>query len=165
MIGALLLFTLISLVTFCIYVIKKRSFSNLVWFRAGLGVSAWCLFIFIMVESIIFVSHRNDFSALAQYTNEVRDLKEKFEQKTSELTFLISKHKEISEQEIEAINDVDIFFQQNPELKTADVKTVLKEYVETKKRKKMTERNIVEREERIKYRAASHWVLILPDSK
>lgn len=165
MIAILILALLISLIIFCIVIIKKNLCSNLAWFKAGLGVSSWSLFVYIMVQAIVFVSHNGDFKEVKRHTSELRNFTEQTERNKSILSFVLSKKGEFSKSEIETIESADKFFKDYPNLKTDDVEKVLVAFLEAKTGKEEMGKKLLARKLSIKERSASSWVLILPKNK
>lgn len=159
----ILLFALLSIIIFCIVSIKRGVYSDITWFRVGIGLFSSILFVFIMVQAITFVKHKDDIYTIKKYSLKLQDLEEKIKAKKTLLSFILSKQKDISGIELDTIKNVDDFFSSNPKLKREEMEKVLTEYVEVKNEKDEAERILEERKDRKRLRAARHWAIILPE--
>ena len=163
MIAILILSVILGIMIYSVVSIKLKICDDSTWYRVGFAVSAWFLFLFIVIEAIVYTDHNRDREALNRYNVMINELKEEQRLSKSVLSFVISKYPGAKDIKIDAIEKKDIFFKNYPELDNQEVVKVLTDYLDIKDKKLELKKKVKEREERIIYRSNHPWVFILPN--
>lgn len=105
------LITLLFLMTCFLTILKLRLCKNPVWYKVGFAVVGWFLFLFIMIESMIYMDQIIDYKTLDKYNNIVNNIREEERLSKTVLEFVMSKYPELNDVKIEEIEDEKgIFF-------------------------------------------------------
>ncbi|MGR3317554.1 MAG: hypothetical protein ACUZ8O_03670 [Candidatus Anammoxibacter sp.] len=162
MIAIILLAILLAMMIYCIAIIILKLCNNTTWYKVGFVVPAWILFLFLVIEAMIYMDHKNDFKTLSEYSKITNELNEKGSLAGTVLSFVISKYPEHNDIKINEIKTIDGFFQNYPDLNVEEVKNTLPDYLEIKNNLESIKTKSETIEDRILYRSNSPWVLILP---
>ena len=144
-------------------IIKLRLCKNLIWYKIGFAVVGWFLFLFIMIESMIYVDQIFDYKTLGKYTDIANNLREEERFSKTVLEFVMSKYPEFNDVKIEEIEDENGIILNNQHLKIETVQRVLTDYLRIKANKERVEKEIATIKKQIENRTNNPWVLIVPD--
>ncbi|ODS32904.1 MAG: hypothetical protein SCARUB_01956 [Candidatus Scalindua rubra] len=133
------LITLLFLMTCFLTILKLRLCKNPVWYKVGFAVVGWFLFLFIMIESMIYMDQIIDYKTLDKYNNIVNNIREEERLSKTVLEFVMSKYPELNDVKIEEIEDEKGIFLNNPHLKTEAVQKVLTDFLRIKANKERVE--------------------------
>lgn len=163
MIAIIILSVILAIMIYCIVSMKLKICNEMTWYKVGFAVSAWFLFLFIVIEAIVYTDHNRDREALKRYNFMVDELKEEQRLAKSVLSFVVSKYPGTKEIKIDEIETTEKFLKNNPELDNKEVVKVLTDYLDIKDKKSGLKKKAKEREERMIYRSNHPWVFILPN--
>jgi len=162
MISVILFSSFIAIIIYCIIVIKLKFSKNTAWYKVGLSVTAWLLFMFILFESAMYTVQSHDYDALNNFEKVRNELTEKEHLARTVLSFVISKRSDKNTVDIEEIHTADKFFKNYPELISEEVNNALSDFLEIRDKREEVEKEISEKGQKIVHRTKNTWIFLLP---
>ena len=166
MISVILFSSFIAIIIYCIIVIRLKSSKNATWYKVGLSVTAWLLFMFIFFESVTYMEQGHDYRALNRFEKVRNELAEKERLAGTVLSFVISKKNDKNAVDIDAEKyyTADEFFKDYPNLISEEINNTLNDFLEIKNKREEMDKKIGIKEQKMLSRAKNPWIFILPNN-
>lgn len=164
MIAVVILAIILFPMIYCLAVLKLGWYKNPTWYKVGFATPAWFLFLYIVIEAMVYMGHINDDKALSRYNYIVNELRDEEGRSKTVFKFMVSKYPGLKDMEISEIKDERSFFAGNPDLATEGIPEALADFLGKKRAKEDMEVKIDKIKKRMLHRINSPWVLILPDT-
>ncbi len=152
---------MVSIIIYCIVIIKFRLCKNTSWYSVGIAVPGMLLFLFGIIEIMIYVDHNADYYAIKKFENSVRNLQEDEVLAKAPLVFAMSKYEKYKGFEIGETEKLRELLNM-PDLEP-EVKKLLTDFVEAKDKKDGLIKKSTKMKDRMRYRTTHPWVLVLPN--
>lgn len=144
-------------------IIKLHLCKNPLWYKVGFAVVGWFLFVFFMIESMMYMDQIIDYKTLDKYDDITNNLREEESLPKTVLEFVMSNYPEFDDVKIEELEDENRFFLNNPHLKIEAVQRALTDYLRVKASRDRVEKEIATIKKQIEDRTNNPWILVVPD--
>ncbi len=166
MISVILFSTFITIIIYCIIVIRLKFSKSTAWHKVGLSVTGWLLFMFILFESFVYMEQGHDYNALNRFEKVRNELAEHERLANTVLSFIISKRDDKSgvAVDIRKINTADEFFKDYPNLISEETNNALNDFLKIRNKREEMDKEIEIKEQKILSRTNNSWIFILPNN-